>query len=174
VTQIGRNAFSGCLSLKSLEIPINVTSASTDLIPIIHNCPNLESIIWNSKRFSNGAGSLISIDVRLQITSFTFGENVEYIPTGLCKKMRNITSITIPESVTSIGGLAFTDCIFTKENFINNSSLDAKANSYWGAKVGDIEIDGVIGTKMSILGCRPWITNLIIDGGIRYIYASAF
>ena len=42
------------------------------------------------------------------------------------------TGITIPDSVTSIGSNAFYGCTFTKNDFINNSSLDAEENNYWG------------------------------------------
>ena len=58
---------------------------------------------------------------------------------------KNINSIIIPSSVTSIGASAFkSDLWIMKNNIINNSSLDAKANNYWGAKVCDeITEDGL-------------------------------
>ena len=44
------------------------------------------------------------------IKSFSFGENVEFIPDGLCYGLDGITSITIPESVSSIGERSFGEC----------------------------------------------------------------
>ena len=44
------------------------------------------------------------------IKSFSFGENVEFIPEGLCYGLDGITSITIPESVSSIGERSFGEC----------------------------------------------------------------
>ncbi len=44
------------------------------------------------------------------IQTFTFGDEVERIPTYLCSSMSGLTSISIPNSVTSIGSNAFYDC----------------------------------------------------------------
>ncbi len=48
------------------------------------------------------------------ITSVTFGNQVERIPAYLCYLMFHITSVTIPESVTSIGSSAFANCFGLK------------------------------------------------------------
>ncbi len=48
-------------------------------------------------------------DVSSQITSVTFGDEVETIPAGLCEGM-SITSITIPGSVKKIEDYAFNGC----------------------------------------------------------------
>ena len=47
---------------------------------------------------------------REQIQSFTFGDSVEEIPCWLCCHMYSLKSITIPNSVTSIGEGAFFQC----------------------------------------------------------------
>ena len=44
------------------------------------------------------------------IKSFSFGENVEFIPDGLCYGLDSITSITIPKSVWIIGERSFGSC----------------------------------------------------------------
>ena len=86
VTSIGQNAFSGCTGLTS--------------------------VIWNAKNCSNfSSGSYAPFyDVRTQITSFVFGDEVEQIPAYLCFGMSGLTSITIPTSVTNIGKEAFSGC----------------------------------------------------------------
>ena len=55
-------------------------------------------------------GNTPFIENSSQIKSFTFGEAVEHIPAYLCKGMTNLTSVTIPNSVTSIGTAAFSGC----------------------------------------------------------------
>ena len=46
---------------------------------------------------------------------------------------KSLTSVTIGSGVTSMGANAFLACSAQTSNFINNSSLDAEANDYWGA-----------------------------------------
>jgi hypothetical protein len=44
------------------------------------------------------------------ITSFTFGNNVKVIPTNLCMNLSSLTSVNIPDSVTSIEYFTFYGC----------------------------------------------------------------
>ncbi len=83
----------------------------------------------------NGCSSLRSITIPNSVTSIWgwafFG----------CS---SLTSITIPDSVTSIDRYAFYGCCYIlKENFVNNSALDAEENNYWGAAVYDEIINGL-------------------------------
>ena len=98
-------------SIKVLTIAEDVTKLSQSF----GSCSVLESIVWNAKHaadaYSDGQYVYpIFYGIRSQITSFTFGENVEYIPTYLCDGMDKLTSMTIPNSVTSIGERAFRNC----------------------------------------------------------------
>ena len=100
VTSIGDLAFSGCTGLTSVTIGNSVTSIGDEAF---EGCSSLTSIIWNAK---NGP----SFNFGNQVTSFTFGDDVEVIPASICYRMTNLTSITIPNSVTSIGNGAFSEC----------------------------------------------------------------
>ena len=127
VTSIGQDAFRDCTGLTSVTIGNSVTSIGQDAF---ENCTGLTSVIWNAKNCADFASYntpfyskrlIYSFDLRPQITSFTFGNEVEHIPANLCNGMSNLTSIEIPNSVTSIGDEAFSSCTGLTSVTIPNS-----------------------------------------------------
>ena len=133
VTQIGGSAFESCSGLTSVTIPNSVTlignsafkrcsgliyatilpnSVTTFGTNVFYGCSSLTSVVWNIKNgieFSSSSEAPFYMG-ESQITSFIFGENVQHIPSYLCYGMNKLTSITIPNSVTTIGNFAFGLC----------------------------------------------------------------
>ena len=120
VTSIGYSAFNGCSSLTSITIGESVKSIGNYAFKY---CSSLTSIVWNIKNYADFSSYSYSpfYDIRSQITSFTFGNSVEYIPSYLCYGMTHLQSIVIPEGVTSIGSSAFDDCSSLTSITIGNS-----------------------------------------------------
>ena len=123
VTSIGFGAFDGCSGLTSIEIPNSVTSIGERAFSY---CSGLTSVVWNAIYCSN------IYDANLfhpfwgsteNLTSFVFGDSVQYIPSYLCANMSKLTSIEIPNSVNSIGDGAFYDCSGLTSVTIGNSVI---------------------------------------------------
>ena len=104
VTKIGAQAFAKT-GISSITIPVNVTSVGMD---ICKDCTSLRTIVWNAK--SSTATQAFSRALSKQITTFTFGEEVETIPADLCSGMTALTGITLPGSVRSIERQTFYGC----------------------------------------------------------------
>ena len=131
VTSIGEWAFGNCSSLNSVTVPESVTSIGKSAF---EGCSAIDSIVWNAKNCAN-ASSLETAPfyaIRSQITSFTFGENVEHIPAYLCDGMDKLTSVTIPNSVTSIEMWTFLACSSLTSVTIGNSVTSIGTYAFYG------------------------------------------
>ncbi len=122
---IGSKAF-GNAGLKSVTIPESVTYIGS--YPF-YNCDSLTSVTWNAvnvevSREDNNNYYYSAFSNCDNITSFVFGNNVQKIPENLCYNMSGITSITIPNSVTYIGGNAFYGCTNAFTSLVINENVD--------------------------------------------------
>ena len=120
VTIIGDSAFSYCSSLTSITIPDSVTSIGNSAF---YRCDNLQDIYitdiaaWcnisgldNLMLFgSNNKNLYINNELATSII-IPNGNGVKAIPSHAFRGCTELTSITIPDSVTSIGYNAFRNC----------------------------------------------------------------
>jgi len=98
---IGQEAFNGCNGVTSLTIPQNVVDIGTNAFA---NINNLTSLTWNAREcWSNGNMATSGI------TTLAIGDEVKVLPNYMASNAQ-ITALSIPESVTTIGGFAFYNC----------------------------------------------------------------
>ena len=154
VTSIGDYAFYSCLRLTSINIPSSITSIGTYAF---YNCDGLTSITIpesvnyiNTYAFTNCSNmttvnynaiactmepvttgySASPVFGSCPITTLNIGQNVQVIPARAFYYSRNIVSLSIPGSVTSIGSNAFNGCSgLTSINIsTDNSVYDSRGN----------------------------------------------
>ena len=160
VTSIGDYAFTGCIGLISVIIDENVEEIGKN---IFSACSSLEEIIVssNNEKFSSENGALFNKDKTILIK----------YPEG-----KNDKSFIIPNSVTSIGNSAFSDCSGLTEVIIPTSVTSIGGSTFWVCS-GLTEV--IIPTSVTSIGeATFWgcsgLTEVIIPNGVTSIGGSAF
>ena len=123
VTSIGNNAFYGCENLKTVYNCSNlgITKSSNDYgyvaryaDNVINNASIVDDFIFST---TDGVYTIIKYlgnDTEITLPEDYNGENYA-VGESVFKNKTNITKITIPNSVTSIGNYAFNGCTSLKE-----------------------------------------------------------
>ena len=176
VTSIGRSAFADCSGLTSVTIPHSLTSLGD---VAFSGCTGLTSVVWNAKTCAdvNNDNDVNPFNGMSNIKTFTFGDEVERIPAYLCKKLSGLTSVTIPNSVTSIGRSAFDGCTGLTSVTIPNSVLYIDSFAFYETPWLNNQPNGLIYVGLlayEYKGTMPSGTNIVIKDGTRGIASSAF
>ena len=171
VTYIGEYTFKGCTSLTSVTIGESVSEIGKSAF---ESCTSLTSVVWNAIHCVN----FIIPDAPFpnSVTSFTFGEKVEHVPAYLCYDMSVLASITIPNSVTSIGGDAFSGCSSLTSVTIPNSVTSIGTDAFQGcSSLSSVTIPNNVTSieAGAFSGCSS-LTSITIPNSVTSIGSSAF
>ena len=143
-------------------------------------CDRLTSVIWNAKDVSYTSGNwFFDSKNRSTISSFIFGNEVEFIPYGLCEGMSKLKSVTIPESVTLIGYRSFSNCANLQTVHVNCSNVDIHKSVFDKSNIRSIFIpDNQTLPKEFPQNCKivriPQKQPLLAMPAILYGYRKAF
>ena len=136
VTSIGRYAFSGCSSLKSINIPSSVTSIENGAF---EGCSNLESIEIPESVTSIGYSAFRECS---SLKDITIPEGVTSIGSYAFNECSSLKSINIPSSVTSIGEYAFYRCSSLESITIPSSVTSIENRTFYGcSSLKSINVD---------------------------------
>ena len=193
VLKIGDFAFRNCADITGLSVPKSVVSVGKTPFS---GCSGLKSVKWNAKNCSDFASALFASSA---ITSLIIGNEVEHIPANLCSGC-GITDLTIPNSVTEIGTLAFSNCESLKSVAIPGSVTSVGGGIFknctgltsvtWNAEncsdIASAPFQGATGITSFVLGngvkrvpanlcsgCSS-LTGVIIPNSVTEIGAGAF
>ena len=150
IKTIGSNAFDGCTGLTSVTIPPQMTSIG---LSAFRGCTNLTSVYYNATDCTTG--SYIFNDCTSDCT-LTIGNDVPGIPNmafyyfpglktinfgthanfyigdGAFTSCTGLTSVVIPDNVTSIRSYAFNGCTALTEVTIGNGITSIGDNAFTG------------------------------------------
>ena len=118
VTSIRYHAFYECKSLTEVTIPNSVTTIGNGAFD---SCTGLQKVIWNARNIQDPQIFNQPFSGCDRLTDFVFGEEVEHIPDYLCYNLTLLNTIVIPNSVTTIGERAFSECRGLQKVTIGNS-----------------------------------------------------
>lgn len=174
VTSIEGGAFYRCNGLTEISVPEGVRFVGSSAFG---KCGSLEKVYWNALRCESDCESLSgSVFYECSnLTTVVFGENITTIPDGMLCGCVGLKSITIPDSVTSIGRFAFYDCRGLTNLILGNGVETIGGYAFarcYGLK--DITIPGSVKSMGILAFGESNIANVVIEDGVTSIGDSVF
>ena len=186
VTSIGNDAFEGCTGLKTIYNFSNITfskgSSDNGYIAYyadkVYNAPygSIEGdFIWCNLNGANTLVCYLGEVAELTLPADYNGENY-VIGNEAFKGCNGLTSITIPNSVTSIGSYAFYGCSGLTSIVIPNSVTSIGSYAFYGCKgltsvTIPNSVTSILGATFS--GCTG-LTSITIPNSVTSIGNDAF
>ncbi len=191
VTSIGYDAFSGCTGLTSVTIPNSVTNIKGDAfkgctsLPVIDNIRYADTYLVEAVNKSQSSYTIKdgtkwigshAFEGCTGLTSVTIPNSVTTIEYGAFSGCSGLTSVTIPNSVSSIGDSAFSGCSsLTSVTIPNSVSSIGDSAFYYCTSLTSV----TIGNHVTSIGLNAFrgcsgLTSVTIPNSVTSIDSFAF
>ena len=184
VKSIGKYAFCGYSSLKSISFPSSIRSIGESAF---YDCPNLDEVYatniedWCKIKFGDMLSNPIFYARKIYIdgelaTDITIPKGITKICDYAFVSCETITNVVIPNSVISIGNSAFSGCSNLKNISIPNSVVNIEKGAFSSCfNLEEVEIpDGIKFIKYGTFAFCENLTTIIIPQSVKEIGNLAF
>lgn len=184
VKSIGKYAFYGYSSLKSISFPSSIRSIGESAFD---DCPNLDEVYatniedWCKIKFGDMLSNPIFYARKIYIdgelaTDITIPKGITKICDYAFENCETITNVVIPNSVISIGNSAFSGCSNLKNISIPNSVVNIEKGAFSSCfNLEEVEIpDGIKFIKYGTFAFCENLTTIIIPQSVKEIGNLAF
>ena len=131
LTFLGCRAFQDCKSLRTVILGSGLKEIKE--LPFMYcNDPGIEEITISNEYQSLSLSNILGYTNGYSYKKITFAEGVETIIDGACRDWQNLSSVTIPSTVTSIGSDAFWCCSSLCEVVLPDGLKSLGSGSFYG------------------------------------------
>ena len=171
--RIGKEAFYGCQKLKAISLPKGIVTIDT----LAFRSTPLETVTIPASCTKLGT-SVFEKCTQLTTVTFASGINITVIPNFIFNGCLNLTNITIPNMVTTIGESAFSGCVKLTAPVLSQQLTTISISSFAGCTgFTNVVLSGY--TSLTSIGANAFsgckkVTMISLPSSIQTIYENAF
>ena len=159
VTFIGQGAFSNCGGISTITLGRNIDSIGSGAFGYMSS---VHTINYNAQNIQGNSAQLATSGTT-NVTSFNIREGVCCIPNYFIDNCPNLTTITFPNSVTSIGISNFAHCGLSGNLNLPNELMEIGAGAFAAC------------TNLTSITCPAIVPpNIIQSFGLTYIFSHCW